>query len=179
MPAEPSSEFWIAAAVAALNRCGSWTGRIHIHKHLYLTKALGLASPPFEFVLYQYGPYSYDLDSDIAQMELYGQLIKSYPSPGYGPRYTVSELGAEESEQLPAEATAALHRIAESIGDSDSQALELQATCLWVQQQEKVSEDTAIVQRVRQLKPKYEEVRIRQELDTLKKLASKLMVAGR
>ena len=177
MPADTSSEVWIAATVAALNRSGSWTGRIHIHKHLYLTKALGLAAPPFDFVLYQYGPYSYDLDSDIAQMELYGQLIKVYPSPGYGARYMVSELGAEEGGQLSAEATAALQRVANALGNSDSQSLELQATCLWVRQQENITEDTAVVQRVRQLKPKYDEVRIGHELDALKLLTGKLSVS--
>lgn len=46
---------WVAASINALNRAGSWTGRIHIHKLLFVLKSLGLADPPVRFELYQYG----------------------------------------------------------------------------------------------------------------------------
>lgn len=173
-PNNPPNEAWIAASAACLNAQGSWTGRIHLHKHLYITKALKLASPPFEFVLYQYGPYSYELDSLVAQMELYGQIVKHFPSPGYGPRYLVSSLGAEEAAGLTLEDRDALERVAVGLGDSDSQTLELQATCLWVEQEERISEDDALIKRVKLLKPKYDEARIARELEAIRVLARTL-----
>jgi uncharacterized protein YwgA len=168
------SNAWIAAAVDALNRHGSWTGRVHVHKHLFLTKAVGLANPPFDYSLYQYGPYSYDLDGEIAQMELYGLLLKDYPKTGYGPKYFLSELGAEEARELRREDREALERVAAEIGGHDSQSLELQATCLWVQNEEGVQDDAKLIQRVRELKPKYDEPRIRHELAAVRSLISTL-----
>lgn len=165
---------WVARAVAALNKHGSWTGRIHLHKHLYFTKELELAKPPFDFALYQYGPYSYELDVEIAQMELYGQLTKSFPSPGYGPRYRLSDLGVEEAKELTASDQEALERVAEAIKDSDSQALELQATCLWVLNNEKVFDEAPLIDRVKQLKPKYGKDRIEKELTSLGGLVKSL-----
>jgi uncharacterized protein len=170
----PRPEAWIASSIAALNRTGSWTGRIHVHKLLYLAKALDLSEPPFDFVLYQYGPYSYDLDAAIAQMDLYGLVVKSYPNPRYGPKYVVTELGAEEASQLDAGDLEALNRLARQLGDCDSQSLELQATCLWVEQEEGVTDDAEIVRRVKHLKPKYDDTRIDQALKAVQRLAASL-----
>jgi len=169
-----SAEAWIAAATAELRRNNSWTGRIHIHKHLYLAQELGLADPPFEFVLYQYGPYSYDIDTEIAQMELYGYLQKSFPRDGYGPSYSVSAIGSEEAAQLDKGSAKALARVATAIGDADSQTLELRATCLWVERQEGLLEDKLIVNRVQKLKPKYTVERVAGELTAVRKLSKEL-----
>src|SRR5258706_15657637 len=84
---------WVAAAIRALRDRHSWTGRIHIHKLLFILRALGLAKPPFRFELYQYGPYSFGLDAVIADMDLDGTVSREYPKAGYGPKYQLSQEG--------------------------------------------------------------------------------------
>lgn len=85
---------WVAAATKALADTGSWAGRTHLHKHLFITHALDLAAIPFDFELYHYGPYSFELDSVVAEMEAFGELDKRYRKPGYGPSYEVTSLAA-------------------------------------------------------------------------------------
>lgn len=177
MSSEKGHEPWIAQTVRCLNRHGSWTGRIHIHKLLFLLGESGLAKPPFEFVLYQYGPYSYGLDSDISVMELYGQIAKDFPRPGYGPKYRVSELDSELADQLDPKPASAIERVASLVGNLDSQSLEVQATCVWVERRENIVLDDKIVDRVVFLKPKYDPSRVRRELASARQLLRELQPA--
>ena len=169
---EPAT--WVLAAAEELNRNKSWTGRTHIHKLLFITKILRLAQPPFEFVVYDYGPYSFELDEEIINLEMVGHLDHSYRKPGYGPSYEPTLQGRTMAARLPGEPTKAISRVARKLGESKSQELELLATCLWVERKEKVSTDEAIVSRVRELKPKYGKLEIQRKLKAARKLADSL-----
>lgn len=158
---DPKRDAWVTAATAALNHYGSWTGRVHLHKHLFVIRALGLAAPPFEFVLYDYGPYSFDLDEAITDLELLGYLMRSYPQPGYGPRYGATPQGLELTTRLKSEDLEAVKRVAQEFGKRKSQELELIATCLWFKRRENVSDPEEVVRCVMQAKPKYDEATIR------------------
>jgi uncharacterized protein YwgA len=155
---------WVAASVKALQEAGSWTGRIHIHKQLFILQVLGMAEIPFEFELYQYGPYSFDLDNIIGEMETYGELEKYYPKAGYGPRYRLTGNNEPVEGRLSEEQ---LKRIQESAGllsPFNSNDLELIATCLWAQDVEGLTGEEEIVSRVKLLKPKYATFQIQQAL---------------
>jgi uncharacterized protein YwgA len=174
---EPAS--WVLAAVDALNRHGSWTGRVHVHKHLFITQVLGLAVPPFEFVLYDYGPYSFDLDEKIIELELLGRLSRSYPEPGYGPRYEPTLQGLEAARSLQDNQRQALERVAEQLGRRKSQELERIATCLWVERKDGISDESEVIKRVKAVKPKYAEDTIRQSLSEARALGKSLTPEGR
>jgi uncharacterized protein YwgA len=165
---------WILGAAGELNRHGSWTGRIHIHKLLFITQILRLAKPPFKFEVYEYGPYSFGLDEEINRLEMFGFLDRSYPKPGYGPRYEPTLKGREAAGKLPKEAASAIGRVAAQLGERNSQALELLATCLWAERKEKVTEDQKILARVRELKPKYSEGEVRGGLEDARGIAASL-----
>ena len=78
----------IARLVHHMAEEGSWCGRSHIHKTLYALQTL-FPLPDLlkaEFLLYRHGMYSFELDSDLAQMEFYGAL-ELEPQPPYGPHY--------------------------------------------------------------------------------------------
>lgn len=152
---------WIAAAVKSLQAAGSWTGRIHLHKHLFIAQVLNAAEIPFDFELHHYGPYSFELDSDIASMEAFGDLDKNYPQPGYGPSYELTDLGKESLEDLTKTELQTAKKVAERIADFGSGDLELIATCLWVRLKERESDPRVIVPRVQEIKPKYPLSRIR------------------
>lgn len=151
---QPNREAWVEAAVRELRNAGSWTGRIHVHKLLSIIQLLKLATPPFRFELYHYGPYSRDLDATFAELEACGYLHRDYPKPGYGPQYDV---GAQSSPsaKLSQNDETAIRKVAEVTGEWQSRRLELVATCLWVAKQEGEKEDDEIARRVNELKPQY------------------------
>jgi uncharacterized protein YwgA len=163
---------WAAAAVASLDAAGSWTGRLHIHKVIVIPKLLGLVRPPFDFGLYIYGPYSFDLDRVIGEMELYGELNKYYRREGYGPSYRVGELIGDA--ELDGHDNSVIQRAANILASFDSKDLELIATCLWVERHEGQRLDNEIVRRVQTLKPKYNESEIRSRLQLARNVADRL-----
>jgi uncharacterized protein YwgA len=165
---------WVAAAVQALRERDSWTGRIHIHKLLFIANVLGLAKPPFKFELYQYGPYSFGLDAVIADMDLDGDISREYPKPGYGPRYELSEDGAALRTLLRDTDANAIKRVADQIQSLKGNDLELIATCLWAERKERVEGDEQIVARVREIKPKYSELEVRRSLASARAMTKSL-----
>ncbi len=169
---EPAT--WVLAAARELNQHGSWTGRIHIHKLLFVTKVLGLAEPPFAFVLHDYGPYSFELDEEIINLEMAGRLDHSYPTPGYGPRYEPTPQGRAVASNLSAPAATAVGEVAAQLGDGSSQKLELLATCLWVQRSEGITREQQILLRVKTLKPQYAEPEVKRGLEDAQELVNSL-----
>lgn len=165
---------WVTETVRVLRGANSWTGRIHIHKALVLGELLGLLDTPFEFEIYRYGPYSFDLDSEIAEMETSGLLTKDYVQPNYGPKYSNSSLAADLIDKLDDDARARLLRIASQIGSWRSQDLELVSTCLWVQRREGVTSSPDVVKRVQALKPHYDGAQIEQGIRKAAELAASL-----
>jgi uncharacterized protein YwgA len=75
---------FILAVVDGLHRHGSWTGKTHVQKTLSLLRDAGVIDVPFAFVLYKHGPYSFEVEAELEQMQSYGAL-KVEPNPqGYG-----------------------------------------------------------------------------------------------
>ncbi len=165
---------WVAATVSALNREESWTGRVHVHKTLFIMETLGLATSPFYFDLYRYGPYSFDLDERISDMECYGYLTKTYPEPGYGPKYSCSQLGEMAAKELTATEASSVNRVATKLGSLKSGDLELIATCLWAEQIEKLKQRKAVIAWVGNVKPKYSREQIEAALERAGRLGRSL-----
>jgi uncharacterized protein YwgA len=165
---------WVAQAVQSLRSRDSWTGRIHVHKLLVLLYLSKLAEPPFDFEIYRYGPYSFELDEVIRQMTSLGHLRKEFPRKGYGPRYSLSSIGNQDLEHLEKPTRDTIDRAAEQIKGFTSKNLELTATCWWVSDKENLDSDDAIVHRVHILKPHYDEAEIRQSLSRFKELKDHL-----
>jgi uncharacterized protein YwgA len=165
---------WVAVAARKLGRAGSWTGRTHLHKHLFIVKSLGLAKVPFEFELYHYGPYSFELDGVVAEMEAFGDLNKTYRRVGYGPSYEATALGKEAIAELDPEEVSAAKAVAAELAPYDSADLELIATCLFVEIIEGETADELIVPRVEVIKPKYSVSQIERALKCARKLRDHL-----
>ncbi len=146
---------WLAAAIESLRSAGSWCGRIHVHKLLFVLQSLEKADPPCRFELHHFGPYSFDLDSAFSVAEMMDLVKKEFPREGYGPRYDLTEPGKREAATLRGGAREAIDAGAKWFGKRSSSELELIATCIWVQDREGLRDDAAVVKRVRELKPKY------------------------
>src|SRR6476659_7928327 len=75
---------FILAVIDALRRHGSWTGKTHVQKALSLLRDSGLVPVPFQFVLYKHGPYSFDIEAELEQMQSYGAVAVEPNAGGYG-----------------------------------------------------------------------------------------------
>lgn len=166
---QPDRMAWVVAAVSELRISDSWTGRVHIHKLLAAIKLLGLANPPFTFRLYDYGPYSFDLDRDIANAETYGIVEREYPSPGYGPKYKAAT--DKPFLSLDEKSKSAIQKVARWFGQRSSQDLEKIITCLWAEKQEGLTAEENVVSRVNKLKPKYDKQELREAFQQARELA--------
>jgi uncharacterized protein YwgA len=165
---------WVAAAAKSLRERGSWTGRTHLHKHLFIVDVLGLADVPFDFELYHYGPYSFALDEAVAEMAAFGELDKEYSQPGYGPSYELTPLGEDALAELSPGDEQSAARIAQAIAGFSSTDLELIATCLWVELREGELDSEVVVPRVQEIKPKYTLARIRWAINKANSLRDSL-----
>lgn len=174
MSAKPKEQAWLATAVKELNDNGSWTGRIHAHKLLAVAELLGLADSPFEFQLYEYGPYSFELDQAFTTAESCGFLSREYPQAGYGPKYRLTPNGEGIAKTLERSHASKLARVAKELGDRGSKSLELLATCLWVEKRENKKKEDQIINRVRELKPKYSQDEVATGLSDARRVAASL-----
>ena len=147
----------LASVVQMLSEAGSWTGRMHIQKFLYFAQKLLDLKSDYEFVLYQRGPYSFELDADIRSLRSIGALDIT-PKPPYGPSYGVTALGEVLDKPSPVEEqmVAKLHALASELGPKPARDLELLATTLYVLRERRQS-NKAVVRRVRSLKPQFSE----------------------
>lgn len=81
----------VASAVRALG-ANDRPWRTHIQKLLYFSDAWAVVPlHPYSFVIHRFGPYSFDLDHDIADMRAFGALIRIWAASGMGATYEVSD----------------------------------------------------------------------------------------
>ena len=73
---------------------GSWCGETHIQKNVFFLQELFGVPLDYEFVLYKYGPFSFDFSYLIPEMQS-GGLVQLVPQSGYGPKIQVTRRGWE------------------------------------------------------------------------------------
>jgi uncharacterized protein YwgA len=172
----------VARMVKALQSAGSWCGRTHIQKSLFFVQSLFLVEQEFEYVMYQHGPYSFQLDEDIVQLRrLNGLDLQVAPAP-YGPHYTLTSGGENLLERFRLE-TSGYHDpiefVAREFGKRSVRQLELLATSAFVEGSNQLS-DLDLVRDIAALKPHFSEPEILnaiQEIRTLRSAAAAMATA--
>jgi len=146
----------LSSIVRKLNQADSWTGRMHIQKFVYFAQELLGLPLKYDFILYQRGPYSFDLDTEIRSLRSIGAVeITLRPAP-YGPTYSSTGLG-EIISRLSAVDRGTddkLTELAKVLGPKPAKDLELLATALYVIR-ERAQSDQGVVGRVLSLKPQF------------------------
>jgi len=72
---------------------GSWCGETHIQKAMFIAQDLAKNSLGYKFIMYKYGPYSFDLKEDLAAMRASELIEFEFPREEYGPRIVRTKLG--------------------------------------------------------------------------------------
>lgn len=71
--------------IGDLRENGSWCGETHVQKAAYFAKAVAQVDMGHDFVLYMYGPFSFDLRADLTALRADGMTEFEIEYP-YGPR---------------------------------------------------------------------------------------------
>ncbi len=143
------------AVIRELRAQGSWTGKTHLQKSLFLLQATSQIDVPFSYVLYKHGPYSFEVESELEQMRSYA-AVKFEPDPGgYGVVLTPGP-GAEFVERgarLSVLEKVQVERVCRFVGRRNVSDLERLTTAAWIRVHEGVQESRQVALRLNQLKP--------------------------
>ena len=146
----------LSSMVRKLNKAESWTGRMHIQKFVYFAQELLALPSDYDFILYQRGPYSFDLDTEIRSLRSTGAVEITLRPPPYGPTYSSTNLGEALAKRSAVDANTddKLTELAKVLGPKPANDLELLATTLYVLREGPQS-DQGVVGRVLSLKPQF------------------------
>ena len=138
-----------------LEEKGSWCGETHIQKATYFLQELLRVPTGFEFILYKYGPFSFDLRDELTALCADG-VFKLEPQPApYGPSMVPTDLGMKVKGLYPKTLKKYQEQIdfvAKSLGDKGVAKLEGLATALYVTLQNEGSVEVR-AKRIQELKP--------------------------
>jgi uncharacterized protein YwgA len=132
---EPPRSAIILELVEKLREHGSWAGHTHVQKAAYFLQELLRVPLNYPFVLYMYGPYSFDLLADLVRLRGNYMLEFDYKAPGYGPGLLVTPLGQRWRDNWRAglkHYRQQLDFISEQLGKKNVAELERLATALYV-----------------------------------------------
>ncbi|HQD91557.1 MAG TPA: hypothetical protein PLP71_11170 [Syntrophomonadaceae bacterium] len=151
----------------------SWCGETHLQKTAYFLKELMKVPLSYDFILYKYGPYSFDLTEQINILRA-DDVFRLQPHGNYGPTIVegkhVSWLTGQHQEIIK-RYQKEIEFIAEQLADKKVADLERLGTALYVTRENQTTIGAIErAERLHQLKPHIsleEALEAVQEVDTL------------
>lgn len=135
----------------------SWCGETHLQKSVYLLQELLDVPTEFKFVLYKFGPYSFDLGDELTSLRADGLLGLEVRHPSYGPSFQTTDASVRLRQRFPATLKKYVRQIefvADKVGAKGVAELERLATALYVTRQTREPQDHAErARRIVALKP--------------------------
>jgi hypothetical protein len=118
-----------------LREQNSWCGETHVQKSAYLLQEMLDVPLGYDFTLYKYGPFSFDLRDEIGEMRAEELIGLDSHDRRYGPRFVITDeahhLQSRYSRTL-AEYEPMIDFVAEQVGDRGVLAVERLATAFYV-----------------------------------------------
>ena len=125
----------VLSVIENLHRFESWSGETHIQKTVYfLEKTFPEVIDYYPFILYKYGPFSFELRDDLGIMSA-EKFIKITPRFPYGLRIFPGEISGEIKKLFPktlAKNDNKIKFITKKLADKKVSDLEAAATALYV-----------------------------------------------
>jgi uncharacterized protein YwgA len=140
-----------------MTRRGSWCGETHVQKSSYFLQHLLDVPLDYDFIFYKFGPYSFDLSSELAAMEA-DELVKlRVRHPGYGPTIVPTEDSKTLRERYPitlGKYEGAVEFVSQKLGTKTVTELERLATALYVSRESGADSGVSYrAKRICELKP--------------------------
>lgn len=144
--------------VDAMHEHGSWCGETHLQKATYFLEELAGVPLNLPFLLYKYGPYSFDLRDELTAMRADGLLEMRIQPPPYSPSLATGSGAKRIMELWPRTLAGNESRIAfvaGRLGRLGVTELERLGTALFVTREPgaKSGDDDARARRIHELKP--------------------------
>lgn len=120
--------------IASLRCYGSWCGETHIQKAVFFLQELTEVPFEFRFVLYEYGPFSFELCDELAAMRA-DYLLDLEVFESYGPKYLATRRAFRLQERFPktlAHFGRRIDFVAQQIGSSYVGRLERLSTAFYL-----------------------------------------------
>jgi hypothetical protein len=159
---------------------GSWCGETHLQKALYILQDISKSNFSYKFVIYKHGPYSFDLNNELAAMRSANILEFQFPREGYGPSIAPTSFGEKilsvNSENIQVFAKP-VDFLAEWFASNDVRYLEKIATAYFVTAKNPRVPTLERAQKLHSLKPHVDIVAAEEALklvDEKRKLAAAL-----
>lgn len=135
---------------------GSWCGETHLQKALYILQDMSKSSFGYKFVIYKHGPYSFELNNELAAMRAANILEFVFPREGYGPRIVTTAFG-DRVLQANEENIRGFEPLIDFLSDwfatSDVRHLERVATAYYITQKNPRAPALSRAQKLNSLKP--------------------------
>lgn len=134
---------------------GSWCGETHLQKAVYMLQEIFTVPTGFDFVLYKYGPFSFDLRDELGSMLADG-LLELAPAQPYGPRLLPTERSGQLGKQFSnavAKFSGPVSFCAHRLGSLGVSELERLATALYVTKESGNLKAKQRAKRLSELKP--------------------------
>ena len=141
----------VCRLVKAMREQGSWTGETHIQKCLYFLQNLMKVPAGYDFILYKHGPYSFDLQREMAVMGARFQLDVE-PRYPYGPSVILGPRG-ELDLGLVSQYDAAVEFVARELSTEVVRSLERLSMTFLIQTEHPGMEDGKVARRINEIKP--------------------------
>lgn len=140
---------------------GRPAGKKAVQKLLYVLQRRSKEAKHYGFSFYNYGVYSHDLARDLAEAERYDFLDVDYDE-------VINAYSIKPSLNFPENKRFVPHfydlEFLKDVLDRSARELELITTIMFVSCEEKISDKSQIVGRVLELKPKFNEGEVRENL---------------
>ena len=147
----------LVSLVESLRENKSWCGETTIQKASFFLQELTEVPLEFEFVLYKYGPYSFELTDELTALRADSILALEVPDPSYGPSYFPGGMSGFVLERFPKTVNRCKEQVqfvAERLGSKGVAELERLATALYVRLRDKEKSGvTARANEIVRLKP--------------------------
>ena len=134
---------------------GSWAGETHLQKCLFFLQTMRGVPTGYEFQIYKYGPFSFDLRDDLVQLRAEGMVELSPRSASYGSSLDVSEASQLLRKRFPRtleKYKADVAFIADHFGHLNANDLGRLATSFYFHLDDADSSDKEIGQKVHRVK---------------------------
>ena len=150
------------------------TGKIKLQKLMYFLQESFNAPTNYSFRMHHYGPYSEELETDLARLRSNGYLSIKPDLGGYGFHVSVEDQPDETWSEISQPYKAGLEKVVDLFGNKPTSDLELMATLHFAHKISNNPSKEQLVKIVQSLKPKFSETIIekyRTELEDTKLLA--------
>jgi hypothetical protein len=146
----------VVSLIKALKAKDSWCAETNVQKGCFFLQELAGVPLDLEFVLYKYGPYSFELTDELTAMRADSLLALRIRDPRYGPCYVCGDLADSLLERYPktvGKYANEVEFVAQRLGSKGVADLERVATALYVRKETEAGGVNERARRIAELKP--------------------------